>query len=108
MIANIWIKIEAKKQYRQWYQGRTSVFKKKPDTNKNEVAIALSIEIPDAFFETPQLKATISIPEDSVTPVHIDVDVTDNIANILSQQLGITVHVSSEDPDNIIIPAEDL
>jgi len=74
--------------------GEFHVRKNKPKTASNEIAIKLKLNIPDAVFERPQLEATISIPDDQVSPPIIDADVADNIAQVLSEEIGIDVHVS--------------
>jgi hypothetical protein len=72
------------------------VTRKRPDTKSNEIAIRLDLEIPDMLFQKPQLQAKFAIPEDSVSQPVISAAVMDNIAETLSQQLGIKVHVTAD------------
>jgi hypothetical protein len=66
-----------------------------PKLGAGEVCMQLGISVPDALFKRPQLRASVSIP-DNVAPPVIDADVQDNIARVLSEQLGIAVHVTAE------------
>jgi len=95
-----WITVKGEKKWQRW-QGRvTGSRKNKPATGKNEIAIKLSLELPDALFERAQLEAKIVVPDDQAGTVDISADVEDNIASVLGEQLGMVVHVTSG-------PAED-
>lgn len=98
MQARIWLRIEAFKQGRQWHCGKVSTYKNKPATDANEVAIAIDIDLPDALFERPQLTAKISVAQDSLGEVLAVAEVADNVGQMLSEQLGVQVHVSAEYP----------
>lgn len=95
MLAEFWVKIEATKKYRSWCCGPVKVSKSKPATKANEVAVKIAIDIPDAYFETPELSAKITVPEDSVNKPVITPQVESNIAKLISEQLGVQVHVSA-------------
>lgn len=73
------------------------VTKGKPDTAKNEVAIALTLQLPAGLFRRPSLKATVTVPEDNA-PVEITADVTDNLAAVLREHLGVDVRLSVDAP----------
>ena len=97
MIANFWLRVQAKKTryaHSPFAAGKIETFKKKPQTAANEVAVNIQFEIPDAFFQTPQLKATVKIPDDAVNRTEISASVCDNFAEALSEQLGVQVHLS--------------
>lgn len=94
MEANFWIRIEAKKVDSRFEACRIQSFKNKPTTRINEVVFKVRFCIPDSFFETPQLCAVIEIPEYAVTFPVIDAEVQDNIAEEISRQLGMRVHIS--------------
>lgn len=66
-----------------------------PKLGPGEVSMQLAISVPDSLFKRPQLRASVSIPDNAAPPV-ISADVRDNIARVLSDQLGITVHVTAE------------
>ena len=94
MEANFWIKVNAVKGYGGWRRGSITSSIAKPSTKANEVAIKITLAIPDALFEKPQLTARIEIPNDAVTQPELCADVQDNIAEVLSEQLGINVSVT--------------
>lgn len=99
MEANFWVKIEANKRHNRWNSGAVEVRKQKPATKANEVAVRITLNIPDAYFETPELSARISVPESAVNKTLITPEVQTNIGNLISQQLGVKVHISADDPD---------
>ena len=69
------------------------VSKNKPDIGSDEVAVKLNISIPNSLFLKPSLEFNISIPEDAAILPPIDSEVTDNLAEILTGQLGQKVHL---------------
>lgn len=99
MNADFWVRISATKKFRQWAAGRIETFKKKPTTTANQIAVNIQINVPDAFFETPQFQAVIDVPEDAVTAREVRVEVADNIAQLISEQLGVRVHVAVPEAD---------
>ena len=97
MKAEFWVLIGAKKPWKHWIQKSISVRKSKPSkTLRDEVAIKMCVEIPDAIFERPALEAKITVSADNLAGPVITADVCDNIAEVLSEQLGLNMHVSSE------------
>jgi len=99
MKTDFWVKISAKRTNygipKQWAANGFDIRKNKPATGPNEVAIKMSVEIPDAYFETPELSAKITVPEDAIKSPIISADVQSNIAAVLSEQLGMKVHISA-------------
>jgi hypothetical protein len=73
------------------------VTRNKPDCDATEVAVKISLELPDALFKRPSLQATIKVNDD-VAPVLVDADVADNIARVVKEQMGIHLHVTAPDP----------
>ena len=98
MKAEFWVKIEAKKQYKSWNFGSVECRKSKPSTSANEVAVKMVIEIPDAYFETPELQARIVVPDDCVNRPIITPQIQTNISEMLREQLGVQVHMSVDEP----------
>jgi len=76
--------------------GNLKVTKSKPNTDSDEITIALDLDIPDSLFIKPALNVSISVPEGSPHGGEIDADVADNIAEVIRQQTGLTVRVSAE------------
>lgn len=99
MQAKFYLVINAKKSTygihpRPWVESGVKVRKEKPSTKPNEVAIKVSVTIPDAYFEVPELSATIEVPDDAVNKPIITPEVSHNISEAISKQLGVQVHVS--------------
>lgn len=69
---------------------------KKPTTKGDEIAIALTIELPKALFLEPQFKAAISVPGDDVCRPQIEAEVIENIEQIVGEATGLTLTIESE------------
>lgn len=98
MKAVFFVKIEAKKPNKYssiWNFGSVSAFKTKPSTKANEISIRLEVNVPDKYFDVPELQAKITVPDDAINNV-ISPDVESNIAQIISEQLGMRVNVSAQ------------
>ncbi len=66
---------------------------KKPSLRSDEVAVALTIILPDSLFQKPALKAEIKIDE-KIVPQQITAEVIDNIKQIVSDNLGLKIELS--------------
>lgn len=64
-----------------------------PSLKGNEIAVALKIDVPDSLFKVPQLRASITVPEDSVSAPVIEAEVLENIKEELNQQLGVDLSI---------------
>jgi len=69
----------------------------RPDCDATEVAVKISLSLPDALFKRPSLQASITV-DDDVVPVLVDADVADNIARVVKEQMGINLHVTAPEP----------
>lgn len=76
--------------------GALRITKNRPDTAKDEIAVCLDMEIPDSLFTKPVLQARVSVPEGANYGGEIQAGVADNIAEIIRQQTGFSVHISAE------------
>ena len=76
--------------------GAIRLTKTKPSTASDEIAVCLDMEIPDSLFTKPVLQAKVSVPEGTNYGGEIQADVADNIAEIIRQQTGFSVHISAE------------
>lgn len=81
-----------------YYQLTARLTQKSPALQAGEVAVKLSVKVPDALFTTPQLRADIQIPESAVTPPTLDAVVLDNVREVLEQQTGMQVQVAVVEP----------
>lgn len=70
---------------------------KKPRLDPGEVAIKLDVELPNSLFEKPTLKASIQIDERKVTAREVSAEVIDNIEQVVMEQCGINLTISSEE-----------
>lgn len=80
------------KKFSGW-KAAARITDKKPSLHPDEIAIYLSINIPDTLFQRPALKAEIKI-EDKLVPAQISADVIDNIQQIIQENLNIKVEIS--------------
>lgn len=78
--------------------GSARITTQPPNLKRNEIAVLLNLDIPDALFEKPQLQASITIPDDAVTQPIIDASVVDNIEVVLQQELGVDLSVAVVEP----------
>lgn len=82
--------IIVKKKDRQY--GYTSrLTQNMPALQANEVAVKVTLSIPDAIFKKPALEAQITIPESAVSKPTISAEVVDNVEQIIKQQTGFDV-----------------
>jgi hypothetical protein len=90
----------AVKKKRGWSALTARLTNKSPSLVSGEVAIKVTVNVPDALFERPQLQARIVVPDSAVSKPVIDATVLDNIQQVLNQQLGLDIRVSVVDNDN--------
>jgi len=57
----------------------------------DERVLKLTISLPKALWVTPQLSASIDVPNDKVSTPVINSEVLDNIKQVLEQQTGMTI-----------------
>jgi hypothetical protein len=83
-----------------WADGKPAVrvSKGKPACDHDEVAVAVRMVIPASLFRRPQLQATIVVPHEQA-PVTITPDIQHNIAQLVQDQLGITLRIEAPHAD---------
>ncbi len=64
---------------------------KKPNAAAGEVVLALDVNVPDALFERPVLRAKIEVPD--LPTANISTEVMAGISKAISDQLGIRVEI---------------
>lgn len=79
---------------RQHGRPQVRVTKAKPFCEADEVAVAIRLELPESLFRRPQLQARIVVPEGQA-PAAITPDIQQNIADVVRDQLGISLHISA-------------
>lgn len=75
--------------YYKKYSSRLT--KSNPSLESNEIAIKVSIEIPDEIFDKPSLEAKIVVPTEAVSKPIISAEVIDNVQDIIKQNTGFEV-----------------
>lgn len=96
MRAAYWIKIRGSKSYGSFKSTSPSISVNKPNVGKGEIAMKVTLEIPDDYFELPELQATIALPARGVGNI-ITADVQNNIADLIERDMGIKLHISHDD-----------
>lgn len=71
-----------------------------PALQAHEIAIRVNLNIPDQLFEKPQLEASITVPEGAIAAPVIDAEMVDNIEEVVSQTLGVSLSISVVETDN--------
>lgn len=64
---------------------------KRPDAASGEVVLALDVNVPDALFDRPLLRAKIEVPD--LPTSDISAEVMAGISKAISDQLGVRVEV---------------
>lgn len=64
---------------------------KKPAAAAGEVVLALDVNVPDALFDRPVLRAKIEVPD--VPTADISADIMAGISKAISDQIGLRVEV---------------
>lgn len=72
-------------------RGSVRTTKTNPDLKWDEVAVHLSLDLPQILFQRPQLQGSINVKESQVLPHKIDVDVINNIQESIKQHTGVMV-----------------
>lgn len=79
------------------------VTKTAPDVKAHEVPVWVTLELPEGLFKRPRLAVAIAVPDEKA-PVKITPQVQSNIADIIAQQLGVAVTISTapgeQDPES--------
>jgi len=78
------------KQRNRWSYG-SRLTKDLPKLDSNEVAVKVSIELPDNIFTKPQFEAKIVIPKEAISRPVITSEVVDNVQEIIKQNTGFEV-----------------
>lgn len=81
-------------------RGGVTVREREPRMAGNEVALRLELEVPDALFKRPVLKAVMAIPKEAIPKSTITPQITDNVEKLIKEATGLDMHVS-------IIPHEE-
>lgn len=68
-----------------------------PKLDADEVAVKVSLELPEALFDKPTLEANIEVPKEVVSKPVIDASMVDNVQDIIKQNTGFDVRLEVVD-----------
>jgi hypothetical protein len=69
--------------------------KTSPALDHDEIAIKVSLEVPEELLTKPQLHAKVTVPEEAVSKPIIEADVIDNVESIIAEQTGFNVRLEA-------------
>lgn len=103
MNAEFWLKVRGKRdRYKKenWLlDGPPKTSISKPDCGSDELCFKVTINIPNEYFEVPQVNLKVEMPKLSDRPM-LNIKVQEKIAAMVAKDMGLKVHVlSSEDPN---------
>lgn len=90
----------ASRAERPWRSLHLRMTRKVPALQPGEVAIRVDLQLPEALFVRPTLKATITVPADQVSRPTINAAVVENIREVLQQQLGVNLRIALVEPED--------
>ena len=97
---DVWLKVPAKKSYGRWEIGQIQAFNRdKPTCKANEIAVKLTLEIPDSIFDEASYELRATLP--STPKKHIEVaELTKEVGKALSERMGMKVKITmkSDEP----------
>lgn len=80
-------------------RGNVTVREREPRLAGNEIALRLELDIPDALFQRPVLKAHMTIPKEAVPKSSITPAIADNVEKLIKEATGLTMHVTVVEHD---------
>jgi len=104
MKAEFWVLVTAKQaRYgsdpRPWERsGAPQASVSKPTARANQVAVKIEMEVPDSFFEQPQISAKIKIPDGAGSRTGIVAEMKKSAAAHLKKEFGVTIQFEQEPP----------
>jgi len=75
-------------------KGSIRATKRAPGLDWNEVAVRLTMDIPDELFERPRLEASIKIPQEACVPDVISSEVIVNAKKAIERSTGLEIKLS--------------
>lgn len=79
-----------------YYSSRMTV--ENPALDASEVAVKVTLELPDAAFEKPAFSAKIVVPKEAVSSPVIEASVVDNVQEMIRQGTGFDVKLEVVEP----------
>lgn len=81
-------------------RGSARITEKKPSLETNEIAVLLTLQVPDALFTKPHLEAEITIPNEAAVTKMMSAETVNNVEECVKSVLGLDLKVS-------IVPVKD-
>lgn len=75
-------------------RGNVTMRERPPRLQGNEIAVLLTLAVPDAIFKRPTLEARMVVPNEAVPKATITPKVTDNIEKIIKEATGLNMVVT--------------
>lgn len=66
----------------------------------NEVAIHMTVAVPDRIFQKPSLSASVTIPDEVAGLPEISAEVKDNVREAIEAATGMEVLIRVENPNS--------
>lgn len=106
MQTSVWLRITGKKKYTRWEIGKVETFQKnKPACSASQIAVKLTLEIPDNIFDDNhyEFKAKIpTAPKSLIEPVELGKEVMEALSKKLGMKVKLDLH--TEDGTEIAKP----
>ena len=74
-------------------RGSMRITQGKPSLSWDEVSVRLNVDLPDEIFNRPRLEASITIPQEAVSPEIISAETIQNTKEAIEQATGLTFDI---------------
>ena len=81
-------------------RGNISIREREPRLGANEIALRVALEVPDAIFRRPILRADLKVPREAVPGVAITPEIATNVEQLIKQATGLEMVVSIVAPED--------
>lgn len=81
--------------------GSTRITARKPDTEHDEIAVHLLMEIPDALFWRPTIEAHVVVPREATPPLRLDAEVLQQVDDAIRSTTGLQVILSVAESEEL-------
>ena len=80
--------------------GSTRIMKKRPALAYNEIMMLLHIELPDALFNKPMLRASVTVPDQAAQMDVIHATTQGDFKDAIASATGLEVDVIVKPPED--------
>lgn len=101
MQTSFWLRIGASKsRYGTWEATLPKTSKNKPSTGPGEIAIQVTMDLPESYFIQPEISAKITLPDVDGQRPAVTVDMEKRMAEELKKSLGIVVRFEQAEQES--------